>query len=199
MKTSRAGSKPTPASFRPKDCQPAGRHGAVSYQLCRRQVGNQHGTFLRVTGKSRKLLALARPGPTPSSKYAGRDGYWDWAALSPDGTKFLAQWRGDCEAPTNFFLSLGGGKPLSITGERDWLKSPETLSFGWTPDGRAIVFIPTKPACGRGVLHPGIYLVTTSCRLRLVWAGKVPPARLRRSLKPRTLARLRAILGPRSS
>jgi len=198
-KASKADSKPGVAKWRAKDCQSAGSHDAVSYQLCRRQVGNQHGTFLRVQGKERTVLALARPGPTPTSKYAGRSGYWDWAALSPDGTQFLAQWRGDCEAPINFFVSLGGGKPVPVTGERDWLKSPETLSFGWSTSGRAILFIPTKPACGKGVFHPGIYLVTTASRLQLVWAGKEPPPRFRRSLKPRTLARLRAIFGPSAS
>jgi hypothetical protein len=198
--SSRAGSKFTAASFRPKDCQPAGSHGAVSYQLCRRQVGNQHGTFLRVRGKERTVLTIIHPGPTPTSpKYGGRYGYWDWAALSPDGTRFLAQWRGDCEAPINFFVSLGGGKPVPVTGEKDWLKSPETLSFGWSTAGKAILFIPTKPACGRGVFHPGIYLVSTAPRLQLVWAGKEPPPRFGRSLAPRTLARLRAILGPISS
>ncbi len=196
-KTSKAIAKSDVAKWRAKDCQPAGGHGSISYRLCWRAVGNQHGTFLRLEGGKKTTLTLVKPGPTPTSpKYGGRYGYWDWAALSPDGTQFLAQWRGDCEAPINFFVSLGGGKPVPVTGERDWLKSPETLSFGWTTDGRAILFIPTKPACGTGVFHPGIYLVTTSCRLKLIWAGKEPPARLERSLKPRTRARLRAILGP---
>ena len=190
-----AGSKLTPASFRAKDCQPAGSQGAVSYQLCRRPNGNQHGTFLRVEGgEKRAVLELARPGPTPTSKYAGRFGYWDWAALSPDGTRFLAEWRGDCEAPYNFLVSLGGGKPVPVTGEKDWLKSPETLSFGWSSDGRAILFIPTKPDCGHGVFHPGVYLVSAGFGLQLIWASKEPPLYSLRSLKPRSLAQLRALL-----
>jgi hypothetical protein len=190
------GSKLNALGFRARDCQPAGSHGGVSYQLCRRPSGNQHGTFLRVQGGKRTVLALARPGPTPTSKYGGRSGYWDWAALSPDGTKFLAEWRGDCEAPYNFLVSLGGGKPVSVTGEKDWLKSPETLSFGWSSDGRAILFIPTKPACGHGVSHPGVYLVSASFGLQLIWASREPPLYSERSLRPRSLARLRAILGP---
>jgi hypothetical protein len=198
-KSSKPGPKPKITKWHAKDCQPAGSHGGVSYQLCLRHVGNQHGTFLRVQGKERTVLALARPGPTPTSKYGGRWGYWDRAALSPDGTQFLAQWRGDCEAPINFFVSLGGGKPVPVTGEKDWLKSPETLSFGWSTDGRAIVFIPTKPACGTGVFRPGIYLVGEDCSQKLIWPGKEPPARLEHSLKPRTIGRLRAILGPNAS
>lgn len=194
-KASKEVSKPSITKWRAKDCQSAGSHGSTSYLLCRRTVGNQHGTFLRIQGKKRTVLALARPGPTPTSKYGGRSGYWDEAALSPDGTQFLAQWRGDCEAPINFFVSLGGGKPVPVTGEKDWLKSPETLSFGWTTDGRAIVFIPTKPVCGTGVFRPGIYLIADNCRLKLIWAGKEPPVKLERSLEPRTVRQLKAILG----
>jgi hypothetical protein len=183
-------------NWRAKDCQPAGSHGSSSYLLCRRTVGNQHGSFLSVEGGKKTTLPLTPPGPTPSSKYAGRDGHWYWAALSPDGSRFLAQWSGDCEVPTAFFVSLGGGTPIPVTGERDWLKSPNTMAYGWTTDGRAIVFIPTKPACGTGVFHPGIYLITGACRLKLIWAGKEPPAKLERSLEPRTVQRLKAILGP---
>jgi hypothetical protein len=181
--------------WRAKDCQAAGAHGSASYLLCRRPVGNQHGTFLRVVGGEKTTLPLAPPGATPTSKYAGRDGHWYWAALSPDGSRFLAQWSGDCEVPTAFFVSLGGGKPTPVTGESDWLKSPNTMAYGWTEDGRAIVFIPTKPACGTGVFRPGIYLITASCRLELVWAGKEPPAKLERSPEPRSVRRLKAILG----
>jgi hypothetical protein len=196
-KTSKAISKPSITKWRAKDCQSTGSHGSASYLLCRRAEGNQHGTFLRIQGKKRTVLALARPGPTPTSPtYGGRYGYWDWAALSPDGTQFLAQWRGDCEAPINFFVSLNGGKPVPATGEKDWLKSPETLSYGWSTDGRAILFIPHKPGCGKGVFHPGIYLVNDTCRLKLIWAGKEPPVTFERSLKPRTVRRLKAILGP---
>ncbi len=70
------------------------------------------------------------------------------------------------------------------------------MAYGWTTDGRAIVFIPTKPACGTGVFRPGIYLITASCRLELVWAGKEPPAKLERSPEPRSVRQLKAILGP---
>lgn len=198
-KPGRSGSGVGLAGFRANDCQPAGSHGAVSYQLCWRPVGNQHGRFVRVETKKRTMLALKPPGPTPTAKFAGRAGYWYWAALSPDGSHFLAQWSGECEVPNAFFVSLAGGDPVPVTGERDWAKSPDTQAFGWTTDGRAIVFIPTKPACGRGIFHPGIYLVTLGCRLQLVWAGKEPPANLERSLKPRSRARLREILGPNAA
>jgi len=192
----RSGSDVSLAGFRAKDCQSAGSHGAVSYQLCWRPVGNQHGIFVRVQGKKRAALALKPPGPTPAASMAGRVGHWAWAALSPDGSRFLGQWSAECEVPIAFFASSSGGKPVSVTGESDWTKSPDTMAYGWTTDNRAIVFIPTRPACGTGVFHPGIYLITESCRLQLVWAGKTPPARLERSLKPRSQARLRSILGP---
>jgi len=193
-RASKADPKPVAGNWRARDCQSAGSHGSTSYLLCWRPAGNQHGTFLRVEGGKETTLPLLPPGPTPTSKYAGRGGHWAWAALSPDGLRFLGQWSGDCEVPNAFFVSLAGGKPVVVTGESDWLKSPNTIAYGWTTDGRAIVFIPTKPACGTGVFHPGIYLLTPSCRLQLIWAGKGPPNRLRGSLKPRSLARLRAIL-----
>ncbi len=204
---SKSDSKSKTTSWRAKDCQPAGSHGPISYQLCWRPVGNQHGTFLRLEGGKKTTLQLVPPGPTPTSKYAGRGGHWYWAALSPDGSRFLGQWSGDCEVPTAFFAPLGGGKPIPVTGEGDWQKSPNTMAYGWTTDGRAIVFIPTKPGCGTGIFRPGIYLVTDDagsstrscrCQRELIWAGKEPPARFERSLKPRTHARLRAILGPSS-
>jgi hypothetical protein len=78
------------------------------------------------------------------------------------------------------------------------MKSPDTMTYGWTNDGRAIVFIPTKPACGTGIFRPGIYLVSASCRRTLLWAGNDPPARLKREVEPRTVARLKVILGPGS-
>lgn len=195
-KASESGAKATATSWRAKDYQAVGNHGSSSYRLCWRPVGNEHGVFLRVEGGTETTLPLAPPGPTPSTKYAGRAGHWYWAALSPDGSRFVAQWSGECEVPNAFFVSLDGGKPVSVTGERDWAKSPNTEAFGWTTDGQAIVFIPTKPACGTGIFRPGIYLVSESCSRELIWAGKEPPARLERSLRPRTQARLRAILGP---
>ncbi|MGC9973922.1 MAG: hypothetical protein ABSC36_00850 [Gaiellaceae bacterium] len=198
-KAAKADSKSGVAKWRAKDCQAAGSHGSASYLLCWRPTKNEHGAFLRVVGGEKTTLPLAPPGATPTSKYAGRDGHWYWAALSPDGSRFLAQWSGDCEIPTAFFVSLGGGKPTPVTGESDWLKSPNTMAYGWTTNGRAIVFIPTKPACGTGVFRPGIYLVGENCPRELIWPGKEPPARLERSLKPRTVGRLRAILGANAS
>ena len=198
-KAAGAAAKLSVAKWRARDCQPVGSHGSSSYLLCWRPVGNQHGTFLRVEVGKETTLPRAPPGPTHTNKYAGQGGHWYWAALSPDGSRFVAQWSGDCEVPNAFFVSLGGGKPIPVTGESDWTKSPDTMAYGWTTDGRAIVFIPTRPACGTGIFRPGIYLVTESCLRELIWAGNDPPARLRRSLKPRTRARLRAILGASAS
>jgi hypothetical protein len=184
------------AGFRAKDCRPAGAHDGVSYRLCWRPVGNQHGTFAQVKGGERTVLALSRPGSTQTSSCAGRSGHWEWAALSPDGTRFLAQWRGDCEAPTSFFLPLAGGKPVPVTAESDWLESPDSLAFGWTPDGRAIVFLSTSSACGgRVAIKPGLYLAGVNGRRRLLREAKEPPTPLRRSLGPRTASSLGALLG----
>jgi len=196
-KTAKAASEPGITDWSAKDCQPAGSHGSTSYLLCwKPSKDDQHGTFLSVEGGKKTELPLKPPGPTTSASMAGQVGHWRWAALSPDGSRFLAQWSAECEIPIAFFIPLDGGKPVSVTGESDWVESPNTEGFGWTTDGRAIVFIPTKPGCGTGIFRPGIYLVGEDCPQKLIWAGKEPPARLEQSLKPRSVDELKEILGP---
>ena len=187
------------AKWDAKDCQSVGSHGSTSYLLCLKwkpSKDDQHGTFVSVEGGKQTELPLKPPGPTASASMAGQVGHWRWAALSPDGSRFLAQWGAECEVPIAFFIPLEGGKPVSVTGESDWTESPNTEGFGWTTDGRAIVFIPTRPACGAGLFRPGIYLIGEGCPQKLIWAGKEPPARLEESLKPRTVEELKEILGP---
>jgi hypothetical protein len=198
-KSAKAASEPAAAKWKAKDCQPAGSHGSTSYLLCVQPNDDQHGTFLRVEGGRKTTLPLEPPGPTRSGSMAGSVGHWAWAALSPDGSRFLAQWSAECEVPIAFFVSLEGGKPVSVSGESDWTASPNTEGFGWTSDGRAIVFIPTKPACGSGIFRPGIYLVGRDCLQKLIWRGNEPPPKLERSLEPRTIGQLRKILGPNAS
>jgi hypothetical protein len=195
--------KPSPgvdlSIFRAGDCKPVGAHAGVSYQLCWRPIDNQHGTLVITQGGERTGIALGSPGKTATSTPAGLAGYWYWGALSPDGTMFLTHWVRECEEATAFFVPAAGGKPVPVTGESDWAQSPDSLALGWTTDGRAIVFIYGTAACGKGFSHPGLYLVTTGLERQLLWAGKEPPERLVRSLEPRSVASLRALLGPSGS
>jgi len=198
-KSAKAVSEPGIAKWKAKDCQPAGSHGSTSYLLCWQPNDDQHGTFLRVEGGKKTTLPLEPQGPTPTASMAGRVGHWAWAALSPDGSRFLGQWSAECEVPIAFFVSLDGGKTVPVSAENDWVNNPNTEGFGWTTDGRAIVFIPTKPACGAGVFHPGIYLVGRNCPQKLIWRGNEPPPKLERSLEPRSVGQLRKTLGPNAS
>ncbi len=140
------------------DCQRVGRIAESRLLLCSGpRIAGGHGLFVLDGGVEREAGVLP-PGPTPTASDAGKAGHWAWAALSPDGTTILAQWSAECEVPIAFLVEAAGGKPLSVTGEDDWAKSPESIALGWTVDGRAIVFLPKGPACGTGAASPGIYL-----------------------------------------
>jgi hypothetical protein len=84
-------------------------------------------------------------------------GHWRWAALSPDGTTYLAQWSAECEVPFAFLVPAGGGEPEVVTGEADWTQAPESEALGWTTDGEPIARLP-KGACGTPAQDPGTYV-----------------------------------------
>jgi len=83
-------------------------------------------------------------------------GRWRYALGSPDDAWRLAQWSGECEIPTAFFVATGGGRPLPVVGT-SLRNAPNSLAMGWTADGRAIVLLP-EAACGSGFETAGVYL-----------------------------------------
>jgi hypothetical protein len=87
---------------------------------------------------------------------AGTDltGFWAYALPSPDGHDLLAQWSGECEVPTAFFVV--DGVPQPVTGERRFWASPNSRSLGWSARGKALVFLLDNDACG-AKREPGIY------------------------------------------
>ena len=175
------------ARWRPHDCQQVGRHGATMYLLCFRINRNEHGTFIAKRGSDERILAIRKPGPTPTATDAGRVGHWDWAALSPDGSTFLGQWSSECEIPIAFFARLDGTSVLPVTGEKDWARSPVSIAYGWTTDGRAIVRLPRNICAGIPSKRAGVYLISMAgWRLRIH-----PPHVIRKSTRPRPLATLR--------
>ena len=105
------------------------------------------GRWQRVTVQPRRALYLNMV-----------HGHWRDAWLSPDGTTLLAQWSGECEVPTAFFVPAAGGHLRPVTGERDWRNSPESVGGGWARDGRARVAL-LGGACGVGHPEPGEYLI----------------------------------------
>lgn len=84
-------------------------------------------------------------------------GRWRYAIPSPDGTMLLAQWSGECEVPTAFFVSVDDGRSTAVTGQWGLRHTVESFALGWTADGRAVVMLP-QGSCGGGMARPGIYL-----------------------------------------
>jgi hypothetical protein len=85
-------------------------------------------------------------------------GHWTYALASPDGRTWLAQWSGECEAQTAWFVPAGGGdpRPAGPTRDEDWAFS--SGGAGWLPDGRAIVDF-DDAACGTPIGRPGSYAI----------------------------------------
>ena len=118
-------------------------------------------------------------------------GHWDWAAGSPDGKTILALWRFECEVPAAFLIRATGGRPRSIFGDA------ESVALGWTTDGRAIVFLPSQPACGSEG-RPGTYLVSPDGRQR-TFVGPAKPREdppIEPSIEPRTVEEVTAAAAP---
>jgi hypothetical protein len=97
---------------------------------------------------------LELPLPPHPAAMTDMSGFWAYALPSPDGRDLLAQWSGECEVPTAFFVV--DGVPRPVTGERRFWQSPNSRSLGWSARGEAFVFLLPNDACGnkRG---PGIY------------------------------------------
>ena len=73
--------------------------------------------------------------PPKPVKGARPIGFWipDDVSRSPDGRTLLAQWSGECESQTAYFVSIADGKVRGIFGASD------STGHGWTKDGRARV------------------------------------------------------------
>jgi hypothetical protein len=92
-------------------------------------------------------------------------GHWVGALLSRDGTRLLAQWSAECEVPVAFLGPVRGGRLRAIAGGGKDV--PTSIALGWTPDGRAVVYLP-EGACGGGAAAAGVYLVGAGGERRLV-------------------------------
>jgi hypothetical protein len=68
-------------------------------------------------------------------------GQWLSATPSPDGKTLLAEWSGECGAPTAFFVPTSGESPDPVIGDRHLSKATEVQTLGWTKDGKARVLV----------------------------------------------------------
>ncbi len=96
--------------------------------------------------------------PPPRSGGKPMLGHWRYSASDPRyGDLFLAQWSGECEVPTAFFVDRDEGDVEPVTGQADPANAPESFALGWNKRGQAVVFLP-EGACGSDAGRPGVYL-----------------------------------------
>jgi hypothetical protein len=82
-----------------------------------------------------------------------RAGHWTKLLLSPDRSTYLAQWSGECEIQTAYFVPAGGGRPRPVTNYANG--SAESLALGWA-GSKARIRLPQGQPPDR---KPGVYLV----------------------------------------
>jgi hypothetical protein len=105
-------------------------------------------------------------GPPPDAATEGGEpaGHWRYA-IETTPAAVLAQWSGECEDPTAYWIE--GGDTTIVTGEDDPSASPSSTALGWSPSGEAIVLV-SQGACGGPADSPGIYRYTAPGSGRLV-------------------------------
>ena len=108
---------------------------------------------------------IARELDMEKPRYDGRAarGSWRWILPSPDGSKILGQWSGECEVQTAFLLDGEGRHPEPVVGAT-YADAPQSVGLGWSGSGFPVVHLP-QGACGSSAEVPGIYEGTTPLRL----------------------------------
>ncbi|HEX6699958.1 MAG TPA: hypothetical protein VF101_04435 [Gaiellaceae bacterium] len=138
----------------PWGCRAAARQGARWFLLCGYPFGDpKPASTVQVReadGTLRKLFGPAEVADRPA-------GWWTAAFVSPDGSRLLLQWSGECEIPVAFLGRVSGGPLRTVTGEPGLPNAPESVALGWV-GSRAVVDLP-KGACASGASRPGVYLV----------------------------------------
>ena len=121
------------------NCEPAASAGIVVCGYPIRRSSRQSTVWTRVSGRLEQIAGPARiamdgipPKPVINAHPVG---FWipQYVSRSPDGRMLLAQWSGECESQTAYFISIADGKVRAIFGPSD------SAGQGWTKDGRARV------------------------------------------------------------
>ena len=110
----------------------------------------------------------------PAARGLPAQGFWREASASPDDDWLLAQWSGECEALTAFFVRMDGEtlrEARPAAADRPFLDS---RALGWAPDGRAVVHF-GDGLCSEALAEPGIYLLTTEGVATRVYATGTGP------------------------
>jgi hypothetical protein len=117
------------------------------------------GLYVRKSGGDAHLLV-----PLPKDDLGG---HWEYAYPSPDGSRLLLGYSGECEIPIAFFAPATGGTAVPVTGESDWNDAPLSIALGWTKDGRALAYF-MRQGCGEGTDPAGVYAVAADGSRTLV-------------------------------
>jgi hypothetical protein len=149
----------------PRSCRVASRRTARWTLLCGRAAsGYPLPTSIEslVNGRRQRIV-----GPPVGRGPDGRiHGHWRYVLVAPDGRRLLAQWSGECEIPHAFLVEGGKLRPFGAVSYAD---APESGALGWLRGGDAVVHFPVS-ACGGSRSKPGVYVVPTSGKPRLVVA-----------------------------
>jgi hypothetical protein len=131
-------------SFRdlPPGCAASDRRGSLWYLVC----GESESSSIEALSPSGAVKKMAGS--------PGGGGHWVSVSLSPDGSRLLAQWSGECEVPQAYLVPAGGGKLFEAGG-----RPVESEALGWSLGGQAVVFFPFG-ACGDSLSRPGVYALS---------------------------------------
>jgi hypothetical protein len=144
-----------PQLVAPPDCATPIAGGGLVASIC------EDGQSIRVVDGSGQLQLTIGYPPLPRAPNGQPNGHWRYAIPSPDGHYLAAQWSGECEKPTAFFIRRetdAGDTFRTVTGDSQADDAPESIVVGWTPDGKMITELPFG-SCGKGVANPGIHLI----------------------------------------
>lgn len=133
----------------PTGCASVVGIGGVRVARCGDDLGRPDRLDLYdATGESTPLIG------SPTENLAG---HWRWIAPAPDGANVLAQWSGECEAPSTWLVDPTDGAIGPVLSGRP---HASTIGLAWLPDGRAVVQV-LPEGCGLASEPPGVYAVDT--------------------------------------
>ena len=121
--------------------------------FCRQVTGNPDPTIAILSADGTvEVIGRIPPGPVGSTTV----GHWREVFVRNDGA-ILAQYSGECEIPHAMFIIDGVARHASGEGFWDEQSVPNSLTYGWLPDGRALVWTEHESGCGSPDSDPGLY------------------------------------------
>ncbi|MGH2809186.1 MAG: hypothetical protein ACRDKT_18120 [Actinomycetota bacterium] len=143
-----------------------GNHGApgVWFRVSRRTyfrldvIGHRLIPVGRVEAMARMYEEGPEPElrPPPGQRVHGRvAGHWRYVIPSPVGDVVLAQWSGECEHPSVYWLE-GDEGPRLVIDPPEVDVATDSIALGWSRDGLAYIHA-REGYCGGPGNPPGVY------------------------------------------